>query len=244
MTPPYSELVAAVRREGASLLAAGSLGVDVDVPTCPGWEVADLLTHVGRIYRRVATLVSTRATAAPESRPPLPEGDLVEVVTELLDDLVEQLAAVEPDTPVWNWSNEPDLAAFWARRMAHESAVHRYDAQRAHGVAEPIDADLAADGLDEMIDVIAPLILGRVEAKLPTGALVLRTTDDGESVDRPLALSAAGVARADVAPAAATVVTATSSTLLLALIGRIAWSSLDVDGDESLLAGWSETLQF
>ena len=38
------------------------------------------------------------------------------------------------ETPTWNWArNAPDTAAFWPRRMAQETAVHRWDAQSAAG---------------------------------------------------------------------------------------------------------------
>ena len=52
--------------------------------------------------------------------------------------------------------------------MTHESAVHRYDAQRAHGLAQPIDADLACDGMDELVDLLLPRIVRRDSPELPT----------------------------------------------------------------------------
>src|SRR4051812_19222186 len=157
-TPSYSELVAAVRREGEGIHSAASLGVDADVPTCAQWDIAALVRHVTKVYVNTAHLLTTRATERPESRPTIPDGEPLDVFGHALDDLVAALSESEPETPVWNWSDEPDLAAFWARRMAHESSVHRYDAQAAHGVVQPIDAELAADGIDEFIDVIAPLV--------------------------------------------------------------------------------------
>jgi uncharacterized protein (TIGR03083 family) len=242
MTPAYSELIAAVRREGSGLLAAAALGTDAEVPTCPGWTVEDLLHHVAQVYCNAITLVVTRATSRPEQRPPVPDGEPLAVLTELLDDLVEQLGGVPPDTPVWNWSpNAEHVAAFWARRMAHESAVHRFDAQRAHGVAEPIGGELAADGIDELIDLMVPRVVERDGATLPDGALVLVGGSDGEW---RLRLSEKGIERLDVAPAGATVVTGTASALLLALCGRIAWDSLQVEGDPDLLRAFTGAINF
>jgi uncharacterized protein (TIGR03083 family) len=239
VTLAYPEYVAAVRREGSAVVAAASLGLDSAVPACPGWTTDDLVVHLGRLWAYVASLLSSRATEASQ-RPPLPEGDRLAVVSDLLDDLVGQLAALEPQTPVWNWSGEPDVAQFWARRMAHEAAVHRFDAQQAHGVAQPIDEDLASDGLDEFIDVLIPRVLSRDAAELTPGTLVLRTADG----ERVLALTSTGLHRADAAGPGATVVGGTASALLLACLGRLAWSSLEVEGDPSVLDGWSAALRF
>ena len=55
---------------------------------------------------------------------------------------------------MWNWSSIwPDTAAFWPRRMAHETSVHRVDAQQAAGAQLPIDTALATDGVDEFLMV-------------------------------------------------------------------------------------------
>src|SRR3954454_14214913 len=183
-TPSYSELIATIRKEGEAILAAARFGVEAVVPTCEGWEVDDLLLHLGRVYCRAATLVSERSTS-PQEYPPEPAAgtDPIEYLTDALDDLVEALSSADPDTPVWNWSGESQTAAFWARRMAHESTVHRYDAQRAHGVAQPIDDALARDGLDEMVDVLLPRIVERDDVVLPSATYVFATTDvDGWAV--------------------------------------------------------------
>ena len=45
-TPPYAELVSAVRREGEALLTAAAQGIDTPVPTCEDWTIADLTRHV------------------------------------------------------------------------------------------------------------------------------------------------------------------------------------------------------
>ena len=55
----------------------------------------------------------------------------------------------------------PSPLAFWARRQAHETAVHRYDAQSAAPGGPPapagaFDPAFAADGVDELIMGFAP----------------------------------------------------------------------------------------
>ena len=240
--PSYSEYVATIRKEGEAILAAARYGVDEPVPTCGAWTVGNLLTHLGRVYNRAATVVSERLTSPQDFPPEPPEGtDAIAYVTDALDDLVAALTSADPDTPVWNRFPEPQTASFWARRMAHESAVHRYDAQLAHGVAQPIDADLARDALDEMIDVLLPFVVTRDEVKLPDATYVFTTTDDGSWIVR---LGADGVQRLDVAKDRDVTVRGTPSALLLAAYNRVRWTSLEVDGDIALLEQWSDLLKF
>ena len=242
-TPSYSELVAAVRREGEAIATAGGADPDVHVPTCGAWSMRDLLVHVGRVYRRAAELVGERIST-PLDYPPEPADDVdaVEHLRDALDELVEALTAADANTPVWNWSDTaPHNAAFWARRMAHESAVHRYDAQRAQGLAQPIDADLAEDGMDELVDLLLPRVVVRDEPTLPEAVFAFVATDTGEWVVRS---GPEGVVREATAKNADVAVTGPASSVLLAAYGRVKWASLEVSGDEQLLAQWSEAFRF
>ena len=45
----------------------------------------------------------------------------------------------------------PSPLAFWARRQAHETAIHRADADSASGIRPEYEPDFAADGIDELI---------------------------------------------------------------------------------------------
>jgi uncharacterized protein (TIGR03083 family) len=241
-TPSYSELVTALRREGEGILAAAGMGLDADVPTCEEWNVAALVEHMSRLYSRIGYLVSNRITQRPESVPDLPAGEPLEVLSGLLDELVIALTECEADTPVWTWVFDGvGVAAFWARRMAHESSVHRYDAQAAHGVEQPIDAELAGDGLDELIDTIAPRIYGRDEVSGPTGTVALQSSDDGLWC---LDLEPAGIRRLDVLSDPTVTVSGTSSALLLASYSRLPWTSLEVTGDADLLTRWTTAMAF
>jgi uncharacterized protein (TIGR03083 family) len=241
-TPSYSELVAAVRQEGTALVAAARQGVDASVPTCGDWLVSDLLGHIGRVYSYAAILTSERVVTTPTRRPDPPEGvDLCDYVAAALDDLVEGLSSCDPDTPVWNWSDQPHVAAFWARRMTHESTVHRYDTQRAHGVAQPIDPDLAHDGMDELVDVLLPRVAERDGPTLPEATFCFTATDEGTWA---VHTGASGVARAEESASADVTVRGTASALQLATYNRVRWTSLEVEGDAGLLDMWSTALRF
>jgi uncharacterized protein (TIGR03083 family) len=241
-TPAYAELVSAVRREGEGLAAAAGMGLEPRVPACHDWNVEALVVHVSRVYARIARVVSTRATESPQSAPELPAGEPIAVFTDLLDELVSALAECDADTPLWNWEpGAPQTALFWARRMAHESSVHRFDAQAAHGVMQPIDSELANDGIDELVDVIAARVYSRDEVTGPTGTVSFRSS---EADTWQLQLEAKGIRRIDVISEPDVTVSGTSSALLLAAYARIPWTSLDVSGDSDLLDRWSTAMNF
>lgn len=241
-TPAYAELVTAVRREGEGLLTAAGLGTDVPVPTCGDWMLEDLVRHVWQVYANVTLYAATRATERPDKLPEMPGGDPVELLGGQLDELVTALTECEADTPIWTWVfDQPDGAIFWARRMAHESSVHRFDAQDAHGVRQPIDPDLAADGIDELIDVIMPRVYSRDSVTGPVGTLCLESTDAGSWA---LELGPDGVKRIDPPREPTVRAHGTSTRLLLACYGRIPWSSAELDGDGALLESWSAAVNF
>src|SRR5207342_611440 len=70
--------LAVLAAEATSLAAAAEeAGLEAPVPTCPGWNVADLVLHVGEVHRWAAAVVASRATklgdVPSDSRGPLPE---------------------------------------------------------------------------------------------------------------------------------------------------------------------------
>lgn len=240
-TPSYAELVTAVRREGEGIHTAASLGCDADVPTCENWSLEGLVLHVADVYTFVTEVLTTRATERPE-RPGVPDGDPVAVFEAALDDVINALKDLDAETPVWNWTeNQPHLAGFWARRMAHESSVHRFDAQAAHGVVQPIDAELAEDGIDELIDVVAPRVYVRDQLAGPAGTVTLASSDNG---DWNLQLESSSISRIDPPKEPDVTVHGTTSALLLALYGRVPWTSLETAGDLDLLSAWTGVLNF
>jgi uncharacterized protein (TIGR03083 family) len=139
----------------AALLRAVAVSVssDTSVPTCPGWSVQRLLQHVGRVYDMVIRVVQT---ADPLSRParvePPPSGDVLAMFDDRLATMLHVLATTDPATPAWHpGPTAPMTAGYWSRRMAHEVTVHRIDAQAAAGTDSAVDADFAADGVDEVL---------------------------------------------------------------------------------------------
>ena len=160
------------------------------IPTCPEWTLRQLVTHVGRAHRWAAEITRTRSDApipfreVPDGKLP---GDRAEQPAWLRAGAARLVDAVREagSDLVWSFTG-PATAGFWLRRMAHETLVHRADAQLAVG-AEPepvIEAEVAADAIDEWLMLLTD-DLGHVDERanaLPAGAgLHIHATDDGLS---------------------------------------------------------------
>jgi uncharacterized protein (TIGR03083 family) len=136
--------------------AAGCLGNPV--PSCPGWSVADLVAHVGVVHRHKERIVHGLLDENPGVdglEPPDGEADLIAWYTEGLDLLIDTLRTADPDAPAWTWHDADQTVGFWIRRMAHETTVHRVDAELGAKIdVATIDPELAVDGLDEVLGPI------------------------------------------------------------------------------------------
>jgi len=240
----YRAHCVAVGREGHALgTAARAAGVDAPVPSCPAWQIADLVGHVGRLHRWVAAIVESGGDDRPDhwsAAEPPPVAVRIDWFEAGVDLVTDALQRVDPMGRAWSWTDD-HTAGFWARRQANETAVHRWDAQLAAGVAEPIDHELAVDGIDEFF---ALLPFWRHESTLHgLGASIhLHCTDgDGEWLVR---LAADGVsvthehAKGDVA------LRAPASDLLLFLYGRADPTDAEVFGDASLLERWQQLVRW
>jgi uncharacterized protein (TIGR03083 family) len=217
-----------------------------EVATCPGWTVADLAAHIGGIHRWVTAIVASQAP----SRLPFPEvapesssaDDLAEWLTAGAGPLLESLRAAGPVTAVWTWG-PGRTSGWWARRMVHETAVHRADAELAAGIAAPvIDPVVAADGIDEFLfNLPSARRPYKHLASLPTGAsLHLHATDaDGEWLIR---FTESGIAWERGHAKATVAVRGPVALLLLFTYGRVpgADERFAVFGDASVLDDWQQ----
>ncbi len=130
------------------------MGVDAAVPSCPGWSVRDLVAHTGVVYAHKTTIVRDGwVDEQPEPIEPPTSGELA-WFRETADEMLDVLAAADPATRVATWYPLDQSVGFWRRRMAHESVIHRLDAELAHDVVTPVDAVLGADGIDEILVVM------------------------------------------------------------------------------------------
>jgi uncharacterized protein (TIGR03083 family) len=141
-------LAASLVTRTADLLRGADLATPV--PTCPGWDLGRLVVHLGGVHRwatqMVASLAQERQTPVKADRGP----DLVAWLASGAD-LVAGMAAADPDAPMWAWGKDQHVR-FWSRRMVHETAVHYADAAIALGAAAHLEAAVAIDGIDELLE--------------------------------------------------------------------------------------------
>jgi uncharacterized protein (TIGR03083 family) len=148
--------LAHVRADLDRILATPVDRLDAAVAACPGWVVTDLLAHHAGVFRFV--IAQLRAEPGSDLAPFDPPEDGVPPLEGLAaagEELLAALADTDPTEHRPNWAGAP-TAAFWFRRMAQETAIHRVDAQLTHTTPDPIDPALAVDGIDELADVFLP----------------------------------------------------------------------------------------
>ena len=228
MPLPIDVYLDTLRREGDALLASASeTPPGTAVPSCPDWSVADLVWHTGEVHHFWARIAEDRPddprTVAEPPRPP--DDQVREWAAAELDELERVLRTTDPVAPCWTWAG-PQSVSWIVRRMAQETAVHRWDAEAAAGTPASIDPALAIDGIEEFFEFF------RGDTTSLAGTVHLHATDiDGEWLialaDGKIAVER-GHAKGD------TAIRGTASDLLLALWRRTPLGRLEVFGDAEL----------
>ena len=158
----------------AAACAAANLGDPV--PGCPGWTTADLLWHLTEVHKFWVPIVRDQLEdPAGYVGPQRPTDDrLLAGFVVGAEELVSVLAVTDSATPVWTWSDDHTVG-FVVRRLTHETAVHRYDAEAAAHRTHAMEPLLASDGIDEFLGHFASR---RRAAASPLGGSVhLHCTD-------------------------------------------------------------------
>lgn len=215
---------------------------DTAVPTCPGWTLRSLVNHVGRGDRWAAAIVGTGGPvdirAVADGKPPA--GVSSEWLCASPRLLIDAVAEVGPDTPVWTFLG-PRPAVWWIRRRLHESTVHRADAAMALGVPYELERELAADGVSENLALLAERSDG--VAPLEDGTtLHLHATDDGLGVAGEWLVRGVdgGTVWEHGHGKGAVAVRGTARELLLAIKRRIPADRVEVLGDAAVFHTWLE----
>ena len=238
-----AEYIDTLRHEGELLAgAAEQAGWDAAVPPCPGWVVRDLVHHTGSVHRWAAGYVAGSTTPVPiPEEAPAPDGELAAWYREGHRELVERLMTAPAGLECWTFlKGAASPLEFWARRQAHETAVHRVDAQAAAGTAiTPIDPEFAADGVDELLTGFHTRSRSRVRSAVPLTLRVRAAGRDDEWLVR-LSDRAPEVERGGSGAADCTV-TGPATDLYLALWNRAGTERLEVAGDSAVLELWRRT---
>jgi len=183
-----AEHIDELREQGTALAeAAGRAGLDAPVPPCAPWRVKDLLRHTGHIHRWAASHIVSptehlRDGPAEEEmlRSGAPDGELLDWFRDGHATLVRVLRAADPALETATFIAAPSPLAFWSRRQAHETAIHRADADSAAGDVPGYPAEFAADGIDELIMGFSRRRKYRPETAGWTGTLGVLATDTGD----------------------------------------------------------------
>jgi uncharacterized protein (TIGR03083 family) len=243
-----AEHITAVGREAKSLAAAAEQSrLDVPIPTCPGWNMRDLVRHLSEIHLWAAARVAKRTTKLfpddisehVDSWPDLAvfwpdDDDLVGWYLETNANLVSVLESAPPDLDCPTFLPAPSPLAMWARRQAHETAVHRFDAENAAGTASGFDPIFASDGIDELLAAFSPRKQDFPVASPQTMVVQPKDTDDRWH----LTFAPDGITTVRGEEPADVTLTGDASDLYLVLWNRQDDSSIAVTGDRDLLQKW------
>jgi uncharacterized protein (TIGR03083 family) len=236
-----------VASESARLVAALEEGRERIIPWSDGWTVQECAQHLGGAHRVVARVIEGRPTttfaafselAVPDQSDPA----LAQWVAGSTAALVDQLRSVPADEECWSWWPPGGNVAFWARRMAHETLVHRWDCELGAGTtAAPMDPALASDGVDEYLEVFVTRVRAQLSAPGNGETVHVHCTDAaGEWLVTFPATGASELrrehAKGDVA------FRGPAEGLLLFLWGRVdaAAAGVEVIGDDGVVARWRE----
>jgi uncharacterized protein (TIGR03083 family) len=253
-----AEHIDALRRQGEWLGgAAERAGLDAAVPPCAPWLVKDLLRHTGYVHRWAARHINECPGQVLDGPP---EAEILRGGAEdagLLAwfraghaALTETLATADPALECATFMAAPSPLAFWARRQAHETAIHRADAESADGATPGYPAEFAADGIDELITGF-----GRRRKYQPGsdpktaggGRLRVLAADTGDawSIEAHEGRLQPRRTTPDDSPGAGCTVSGPASGVYLYLWNRAdaARAGVTVAGDPALLASWQASVR-
>ena len=220
-----------LRAEGIALVDAARKDLSAPVPSCPEWDVAELVRHTSEVHRHKAAVIRSGISWDEREVGPQDPNEVTDWYRAGLDDLILLFETTDPNAPAKTWGTGTTVG-WWLRRMAQETAVHRWDAENAVGDAAPIDPELASDGIDEFLGEFVP---GEaVPWKGQAGTIHLHCTDvEGEwtitlAPDRVPAYET-GHAKGDAA------VRGPASDVLLFVWRRVGPSAVEILGDRALV---------
>ncbi|WP_066930509.1 maleylpyruvate isomerase family mycothiol-dependent enzyme [Streptomyces sp. NBRC 110611] len=248
-----TEFIETLRLDGGLLAdAAEEAGPDAPVPACPEWRMRDLIRHVGRVHRWATEIVTQEAQQPSRSAeaPDLADEELAGWLREGHHHLVLALHSAPQDLRAWSFWPSPSPLAFWARRQAHETSIHRADAQQAAGTPlTPLPSAFAADGVDELLTGFHHLDRSGLRTDVPRTLRVRATDAPGAewtvhlSPAPPHAVRTGTGGNASAAEAgkpADCTFEGPAEELYLALWNRLPLDAITVTGDGTLAQLWRE----
>jgi uncharacterized protein (TIGR03083 family) len=230
-----AEYLTILRREGDAFADSIAQALKSPIASCEPWIGTDLLWHMIEVHYSWKFIVESHLMNpddyVPRSKPA--DKDLLTEYRAGLDELIKVLSSLDPARSCWTWAGIQNIA--WViRRMAHETAVHAWDAQVSAGNNAEIEAALASDGIDEYMHVMLVSNM-RDDEGLLSGSVHIHCTDvDGEWLIVPNDTSDVVVTREHAKGDCA--IRGSASQLLLGLWRRVPMSSLEVIGSSDVAA--------
>jgi len=233
------DLIAAIGEQGDLMATAAEKGgAGVTIPTCPEWSMRDLLHHQGEVHRWATAIVRDALSSPNAPASPLPgDGELVQWFREGCAALVDVLEHTDPDMECFAFLPAPSPLAFWARRQAHETGIHRVDAEGAAGSITPFAVDLATDGIEEMLCGFASRSRSRLRSPTPR-SLGIRATDAPGAWVVHIGPDSITVSTGDGHSDADCTVEAGASELFMLVWNRLGPDDVRLTGDTDVLDLW------
>lgn len=249
-----AEHTATISKEGRLFAAAAERGSwDTHIPTCPEWNMRDLVQHLGLIHLWAAAHVDQPHPEPDETVEladlavywPVLAGrqrsdlELIDWYLETNANLVRVLESTPPDVEAFTFLPAPSPLAMWALRQASETTVHRFDAEIATGSTTEVGPPFAVDGLDEMLSGFAPR-----KRNLPVAHERLIQVHAVDTDDRwYMTIGPERISTSRQGGSADLVLTGTAEDLYLVLWNRLEDSRITVSGDDDLLEVWHNNVR-
>ena len=240
------DYVSIISDESSHIVGAYELDRRAAIPWSDRWTVATVARHVAGTHHVVTKVIHGRPDAdfglfASLETPMKDSPEFAVWSSSGTASLLEQLSSVPADAECWSWYQPGRSVGWWARRMAHEAVVHRADTDAAQGREFSVPSEVAADGIDEYLDVF--VAASRAANDAPAGPMV--SIECSDRSDRWwLDLSCRGErAVSREARGGSVRIRGTAGQLLLVLWGRVSATGapgVEVSGDVGALDRWSE----
>lgn len=220
------------------------------VPTCEDWSTRELIAHLGMVHRWAAGTVRGDPHGGSDTDAVEAEGMRVADTGAWLragaDALADALRSAPEDLDVAFFLNDaPAPRSAWARRQCHETTIHAVDGLSARLGRVPlaaevgIDADVAADGIDELLRGFATRDTKKLHLDSGTHHVLVRPTDVARSWTMHLGQGAMTCDEGSTASEPDTTLSGSAAQLYLGLWHR--GDEIDQDG-AGILGFWRDRM--